>query len=71
MAGDLNMSDRVVSYRKMDAALTDAMRAGAPGSTTYVGGWWPTLLLRPVSIGRRLAQRLSTMGAVRDRPLTT
>jgi endonuclease/exonuclease/phosphatase family metal-dependent hydrolase len=46
VAGDLNMSDRVVSYRKMDAALTDAMRAGAPGSTTYVGGWWPTLLLR-------------------------
>ena len=46
VAGDLNMSDRVVSYRKLDAALTDAMRAGAPGSTTYVGGWWPTLLLR-------------------------
>ena len=46
VAGDLNMSDRVVSYRLMDSAMTDAMRAGAAGWTTYVGGWWPTLLLR-------------------------
>ena len=30
----------------MDAALTDAMRAGEAGRTTYVGGWWTTLLLR-------------------------
>lgn len=46
VAGDLNMSDRVVSYRKMDAVLTDAMLAGAGGATTYVGGWWPALMLR-------------------------
>ena len=46
VAGDFNMSDRVVSYRAMDAALTDAMRAGTAGRTTYVGRWWTTLLLR-------------------------
>ena len=46
VAGDLNTSDRVVSYRQLDAALTDAMRAGAAGASTYVGGWWPALMLR-------------------------
>jgi endonuclease/exonuclease/phosphatase (EEP) superfamily protein YafD len=46
VAGDLNMSDRVVSYRVMDAALTDAMRAETAGSATYVSGWWPMLMLR-------------------------
>lgn len=46
VAGDFNTSDRVTSYRKLDAALTDAMRAGAPGATTYLWGWWPALLLR-------------------------
>ena len=46
VAGDFNMSDRVVSYREMDAALTDAMRADVAGSTTYVGGLWPLLMLR-------------------------
>ncbi len=46
VAGDFNMSDRVVSYRTMDDALTDAMRAGSAGRTTYVGGWWATVLLR-------------------------
>jgi len=46
VAGDMNMSDRVVSYRLMETALTDAMEAGAFGRTTYVRGWWPTLLLR-------------------------
>jgi endonuclease/exonuclease/phosphatase family metal-dependent hydrolase len=46
IAGDLNMSDRVTSYRTMDAALTDAMRADAAGRTTYVGGWWTSVLLR-------------------------
>lgn len=46
VAGDLNTSDRGVSYRQLDAALTDAMRAGAAGATTYLGGWWPTLMLR-------------------------
>lgn len=46
VAGDLNTSDRVLSYRQLDAALTDAMRAGAPGATTYLGGLWPTLMLR-------------------------
>jgi endonuclease/exonuclease/phosphatase (EEP) superfamily protein YafD len=46
VAGDMNMSDRVVSYRSMEAELTDAMEAGTFGRTTYVRGWWPTLLLR-------------------------
>jgi endonuclease/exonuclease/phosphatase family metal-dependent hydrolase len=46
IAGDLNMSDRVTSYRTMDAALTDAMRADVAGRTTYVGGWWTSVLLR-------------------------
>lgn len=46
IAGDFNMSDRLVSYRAMDSVLVDAMRAGAAGRTTYVGGWWSTLLLR-------------------------
>ena len=46
IAGDMNMSDRVVSYRLMDAELIDAMDAGAFGRTTYMRGWWPTLLLR-------------------------
>ncbi|MGH2539045.1 MAG: endonuclease/exonuclease/phosphatase family protein [Actinomycetota bacterium] len=46
VAGDFNMSDRAVSYRTMDDALVDAMRAGVAGRTTYVGGWWSTLLLR-------------------------
>ena len=46
VAGDMNMSDRVVSYRSMEAELTDAMEAGTLGRTTYVRGWWPTLLLR-------------------------
>jgi endonuclease/exonuclease/phosphatase (EEP) superfamily protein YafD len=46
IAGDFNMSDRLVSYRTMDSSLVDAMRAGAAGRTTYVGGWWSTLLLR-------------------------
>ena len=40
VAGDFNMSDRVLSYRMMDDALTDAMRAGSAGRTTYVAGWW-------------------------------
>ena len=44
--GDFNMSDRGVSYRVMDDALVDAMRAGVAGRTTYVGGWWSMLLLR-------------------------
>ena len=46
VTGDFNMSDRVVSYRVMDAALTDAMRAETPGRTTYVSGLWSTVLLR-------------------------
>ncbi|MDH4111612.1 MAG: endonuclease/exonuclease/phosphatase family protein [Actinomycetota bacterium] len=46
VAGDFNMSDRVVSYRMMAGSLTDAMRAGDAGGTTYVGGWWAPLLLR-------------------------
>ena len=46
VAGDFNMSDRVVSYREMDDALTDAMRADVAGRTTYVGGWWSPVLLR-------------------------
>ena len=46
VAGDFNVSDRVVSYRMMADALTDAMRAGSAGRTTYVAGWWTTTLLR-------------------------
>lgn len=46
VAGDFNMSDRLVSYRVMDDALVDAMRADTAGHTTYLGGWWSTLLLR-------------------------
>jgi endonuclease/exonuclease/phosphatase (EEP) superfamily protein YafD len=46
VAGDFNMSDRGVSYRAMDDALVDAMRAGTAGRTTYVGGWWSMLMLR-------------------------
>jgi endonuclease/exonuclease/phosphatase family metal-dependent hydrolase len=46
VAGDLNTSDRAVSYRQMDSALSDAMRSSAAGATTYVGGWWPVLMLR-------------------------
>lgn len=46
IAGDFNMSDRVVSYRVMDDALSDAMRAGSAGRTTYVAGWWTATLLR-------------------------
>ena len=46
VAGDFNMSDRVSSYRVMDDALIDAMRADVTGRTTYVGGWWTSLLLR-------------------------
>jgi endonuclease/exonuclease/phosphatase family metal-dependent hydrolase len=46
MAGDFNMSDRVSSYRVIDGMLTDAMRDGAAGRTTYVGGWWTAALLR-------------------------
>ncbi|HEX7247824.1 MAG TPA: endonuclease/exonuclease/phosphatase family protein [Actinomycetota bacterium] len=46
LAGDLNTSDRVTSYRELDTALIDAMRAGAPGVTTYLRSWWPALMLR-------------------------
>ncbi|CAN5796895.1 hypothetical protein BH18ACT17_BH18ACT17_05520 [soil metagenome] len=46
LAGDFNMSDRVSSYRVMDGALIDAMRADVAGRTTYIGGWWTSLLLR-------------------------
>ena len=46
VAGDFNMSDRVVSYRAMDAALTDAMRVGEAGRTTYAEGLWTAVLLR-------------------------
>jgi endonuclease/exonuclease/phosphatase (EEP) superfamily protein YafD len=46
VAGDFNMSDRVVSYRAMDATLTDAMRVGEAGRPTYAGGLWTTMLLR-------------------------
>ena len=46
VAGDFNMSDRLVSYRAMDDELVDAMRAGTAGRTTYVGAWWASLLLR-------------------------
>jgi endonuclease/exonuclease/phosphatase (EEP) superfamily protein YafD len=46
IAGDLNMSDRGMAYRSMDAALVDAMRANTLTGTTYFAGWWSAMLLR-------------------------
>jgi len=45
LAGDFNMSDRTTSYRALDGAFRDAMRASFAGST-YDHGPWGLLELR-------------------------
>jgi endonuclease/exonuclease/phosphatase (EEP) superfamily protein YafD len=52
IAGDLNLADRIGTYRMLDASMRDAMRAQAwpprtawPAST-YVAGAWRLLMLR-------------------------
>jgi len=45
LAGDFNMSDRTTSYRALDGAFRDAMRASFAGST-YDHGPWALLELR-------------------------
>jgi endonuclease/exonuclease/phosphatase (EEP) superfamily protein YafD len=52
IAGDLNLSDRIGSYRMLDGSMRDAMRAQAwPPRTawtasTYLAGIWRLLMLR-------------------------
>jgi endonuclease/exonuclease/phosphatase (EEP) superfamily protein YafD len=46
MAGDFNMSDRQLGYRRLTADLRDAVTAAGWGHTTYPGGIWAPLLLR-------------------------
>ncbi len=45
LAGDFNMTDRSTSYRLLDGAMRDAMRASFAGST-YRRGPWALLQLR-------------------------
>ncbi len=45
LAGDFNMADRYTSYREVDGALRDAMRADYAGST-YERGLWALFQLR-------------------------
>jgi endonuclease/exonuclease/phosphatase (EEP) superfamily protein YafD len=45
LAGDFNMADRYTSYRAVDGALRDAMRAAYAGST-YERGLWALFQLR-------------------------
>ncbi len=46
MMGDLNMSDRTLSYRILDGSLRDAMRTSGWPRSTYHGEIWPIFLLR-------------------------
>ena len=46
MAGDFNMSDRQLGYRRLTADLRDAITAAGWGHTTYPDGIWAVLLLR-------------------------
>jgi len=46
MMGDLNMSDRTLSYRILDDALQDAMRTSGWPRSTYHGEIWPIFQLR-------------------------
>lgn len=46
MAGDFNMSDRQLGYRRLTADLHDAITAAGWGHTTYPDGIWAVLLLR-------------------------
>ncbi len=46
LMGDMNMSDRTLSYRILDGALRDAMRTGGWPRSTYHGEIWPIFQLR-------------------------
>jgi len=46
MAGDFNMSDRQLGYRRLTSDLRDAITAAGWGHTTYPGGIWGLLLMR-------------------------
>ena len=46
MMGDLNMSDRTLSYRILDGSLHDAMRTSGWPRSTYHGEIWPIFQLR-------------------------
>jgi endonuclease/exonuclease/phosphatase (EEP) superfamily protein YafD len=46
MAGDFNMSDRQLGYRRLTADLRDAITAAGWGHTTYPDGIWAVLMLR-------------------------
>jgi len=46
LMGDLNMSDRTLSYRILDGARRDAMRTSGWPRSTYHGEIWPIFQLR-------------------------
>jgi len=46
LMGDMNMSDRTLSYRILDGAMRDAMRTGGWPRSTYHGEFWPIFQLR-------------------------
>ena len=46
LMGDLNMSDRTLSYRILDGSLQDAMRTSGWPRSTYHGEIWPIFQLR-------------------------
>ena len=46
LAGDFNMSDRQLGYRRMTSEHVDAITAAGWGHTTYPHGLWGPLLLR-------------------------
>ncbi|MGZ8595961.1 MAG: endonuclease/exonuclease/phosphatase family protein [Actinomycetota bacterium] len=46
LMGDMNMSDRTLSYRILDGSFLDAMRTGGWPRSTYHGEIWPIFQLR-------------------------
>jgi endonuclease/exonuclease/phosphatase (EEP) superfamily protein YafD len=46
LMGDMNMSDRTLSYRLLDGSLRDAMRTSGWPRSTYHGEIWPIFQLR-------------------------
>jgi endonuclease/exonuclease/phosphatase (EEP) superfamily protein YafD len=46
IAGDFNMSDRQLGYRRMTGDLRDAITSAGWGRTTYPDGLWGPLLMR-------------------------
>ena len=46
IAGDFNMSDRQLGYRRLASDMRDAITAAGWGHTTYPDGIWAALLLR-------------------------